>query len=567
MILDFFPLTNAYTVKVPRAEAKLIRTLMREHGLDFSQSASSPNEAVLFTYEPYAACALAKNATERARAKLRPMLFEIEESWRKTSNAHIKCPMDKELWEFQKADIEYALRRNNTLVGDQPGLGKTPIAICFANEIKAKRILVVCPANIRIQWVNRIREWSTMRWPYTVYPILSGRHGVDPSAHWTVVSYDLARTGPIGRVLAQGLYDLVVLDEVHYLKTIDSGRTHAIFGDSTGWCRKPILNAKGHVIGHDDLFPALAGRCGSVMGLSGTPLPNRPREAYTLARAMNFDAIDWMSEDQFKKRFNPSARLEGTREDGTTYMYNREEVGRAGELQSRLRANFMTRHLKREVMDQLNMPVFNIVRVEETKAVKEVLKEESLIEIDPETFDGSDNMITAGHIAVVRRQMGIAIAPQVAEYAAMCIDGGEEKIVIFAWHLEVLAILEHKLAQYGVCRIDGSTSAKKRDEIVNDRGTGIFQTNPRVHFLVGNTKSLGTGTDGLQLVCDHALLAEPEWVPGDNEQPIARLDRGGQKNTVQADLFVAPKSLLEKILASSLRKGQNTHKALDRRGV
>lgn len=554
MILDYVPSTRAFTVKVPRVEAELIRTLMREHGLDFSMSASTPNTACLFTYEPYAACALAENATERARAQLGSMLHEINESWRNTSDAHIKCPMDKELWAFQRAGIEYALRRNHTLVGDQPGLGKTPIAICYANEIAAKRILVICPANIRIQWVNRIREWTTMRWPFIVYPILSGRHGVDPSAHWTVVSYDLARTEPIARALTRGTYDLVILDEAHYLKTSDSGRTQAIFGDSNGMFRKLGL-------------PSLASRCGSVMALTGTPLPNRPKEAYTLARALNFDAIDFMSADVFAERFNPSARPEGERADGTKYFYNREEVGRVGELQSRMRANFMVRHLKHDVMPQLKLPRFNLVEVEETRAVKSVLAAEKLIDIDPETFDGSDSLKVSGHIAFVRREMGIAIAPQIAEYAAMCIDGGEEKLVIFAWHIEVLNILQKELAPYGVARIDGSTSAKVRDHIVNSLGTGIFQTDPACRILIGNTMSLGTGTDGLQKVCSHALLAEPEWVPGNNEQPIDRLHRGGQNNTVQADLFVAPNSLLEKILAASLRKGQNTHRVLDRRGA
>lgn len=565
MKLEYVPKTGAFLLRVPRSDPKTISSLMKEHGLDFSVSASTSDTACLFTREPYAAVAFAQYADERAAAELAVITQNIEASWRKESDAHIKCPMDKELWPFQRADVEYALRRNNTLIGDQPGLGKTPVAICFANEIAAKSVLVICPANIRIQWVNRIHEWSVMRWPFIVYPILSGRHGVHPQAAWTVVSYDLARTESIGRALAQRTYDLVILDEAHYLKTVESGRTRAVFGDHTGWYREPTRNEAGKIIGYNDLFPALAGRCGSIMALTGTPLPNRPREAYTLARALCFDSIDWMSEDKFKKRFNPSARLKGERADGTEYFYNREEVGRAGELQARLRANFMTRHLKREVMPQLKLPIYDLIRVEETKPVKDAIEAESFLDIDPETFDGSNDVEIMGHIAVVRKMMGLAIAPQVAEYAAMCLDGGEDKITIFAWHIEVLNMLQERLAKYGVLRIDGSTSTAKRERIVNSKGDGIFQTDPRFQILLGNTLAMGVGTDGLQMVCTHALLAEPEWVPGNNEQAIDRLDRGGQEGQVQADLFVAPNSLLEKILASALRKRQNTHKALDKR--
>lgn len=558
MELDFVPKTRNYIIRVPRIDAKKISDLMTKAGLDFSTSRSTPETAVLFTPDQYAAVPFIKCATERAKQELLPVSTAIAASWASTSDAHIKCPPDQELAPFQKASVSYALGRTNTLVGDQPGLGKTPIAICYANEIAAKRVLVICPANIRNQWVERIREWTTMRWPFVVYPILAGRHGVHPQAHWTVVSYDLASTEAIGSALATCTYDLIILDEAHYLKTIDSNRTHAVFGDHTGWYQKQQKDEGGDILGFKKLFPALATRCGSILALTGTPLPNRPREAYTLARNLCFDSIDWMSEAKFTSRYNPSARLLGHREDGTEFYYNREEVGRAGELQARLRANFMVRHLKRDVQPQLKMPVYNLVRVDETQTVKEAVHAESLLGLDADQFDG--NIKVDGIWAVVRRQLGLAIAPQVADYAAMCLDGGDEKLVIFAWHIDVLNILQSRLEKYGVVRIDGSTTSNQRKERLAD-----YINNPRMHIMLGNTLSLGTGTDGLQKVCDHALVAEPDPVPGNNEQAIDRLDRMGQKRTVNADLFVAPKSLLERILARALQKRHNTHAALDAR--
>jgi SNF2 family DNA or RNA helicase len=382
------------------------------------------------------------------------------------------------------------------------------------------------------------------------------------------VSYDLARTEAIGRALAANTYDLVILDEGHYLKTIDSGRTRAVFGDHTGFCREEERDGAGTIVGYRNLFPALASRAGAVMALTGTPLPNRPREAYTLARNLCFDSIDWMSEKSFNERFNPVARLEGTRtrydEQGrailSIYQYTREEVGRAAELQARLRANFMVRHLKRDVMPQLKLPVYDIVHVEETKAVKQALAAESLLDIDPDTFDGSDDIQVLGHIAVVRHRMGLAIAPQVADYAAMCLDGGEDKLVVFAWHTDVLNFLQHRLSRFGVLRIDGSTSPGQRKTRVDE-----FIANPKMQIFLGQQMAAGIGTDGLQKVAAHVLLAEPDWVAGNNEQAVDRVDRGGQTRTVQADLFCAPNSLLQKILASAIRKRHNTHLALDER--
>lgn len=557
MILDFVPSTRAYTLAVPRAQQDVITSLVREHGLDFSTKASTADTALLFTREPYCAASFRKFGTERALDTMRPLLAQIDASWKDKSDARILCPPDQELWPFQRASIQYALQRRNTLVADQPGLGKTPIAICFANEIRARRVLVVCPANIRLQWVNRIRQWTTMRWPYHVYPILSGRSGVHPTAEWTVVSYDLARTEAIGKSLALGQYDLLVLDEAHYLKSVDAERTQAIFGDHTGFFRKPVRNERKEIIGYDQWFEALSARCGRVLALTGTPLPNRPREAYTIGRGLCFDAYDWMSEAKFQERFNPSARLEGVRKDGSTYQYTREEVGRAGELQNRLRGNFMVRHLKAQVMTQLKLPVYDVVQVEETGPVRQALKAESMLEIDPEDFSGADAEVL-GNWAIVRHMMGLAIAPQVASYAEMLLDGGEDKLVIGAWHKDVLDIYQQALAKYGVLRVDGSTSAGAKQQRVEQ-----FQNEPGYRVMIGNTISLGTGTDGLQTVCSHLLLGEPDPVPGNNQQFVDRLDRGGQVRTVLADIFVAPGSLLERILASALRKNRVTHKALD----
>lgn len=537
MKLDYHPKTGAFTLHVSRHEHDP-SGLMIEHGLDLSIPLSTPAEAVLFTREPYAAVSFFSFATPAARAELIGLQERIDLSWRSESDGHIKVPEGKELWPFQKAGVEYALRRQNTLIGDQPGLGKTMQAIAIANEMDAKRVLVLTPASIRLQWIRKIREWSTMDYPFICYPILHGRHGVHPTANYTVVSYDLARTAPIHKALAKGTYDLLVLDEAHYLKTVDSQRTRTVFGG-----------------GEAPVAERLAARCDAVVGLTGTPLPNRPREAYTLARGLCWDAIDYVSEDRFRSRFNPSMQSE----TANGKMYVDERSGRHGELQARLRSNFMVRRLKRQVMPQLKLPVLDIVHMEETRAIKQALAAESMLDIDPENLEGADAEVL-GHISVVRKMMGLAIAPLAIEYIETLLDGGEEKLVVFAWHIEVLNILEKGLRKYGLVRIDGSTGGAKKQVLVDQ-----FREDPAIRVVIGNLLSLGTGTDGLQEVCTHGVAAEADWTAGNNEQAIDRLDRGGQTGTVQFDFLVAQGSFSERILATSLRKRQVTHSALDRR--
>lgn len=544
MNLEYNPSTNSFLIKVPRNEHEFGQQLLRNHGFNFSVPASTPQFGTYFTKEPYAAATFNSIGTEQAKQQLLPIITEINRSWKDSSNVHIKCPADKELWPFQKSNIEYALRRRNTLIGDQPGLGKTPTAICFANEINAKRVLVICPASIRLQWVKKIREWTTLAWPFTVHSVMVGRHGIHPTAEWTVVSYDLARTEAIGKALAKGTYDLLILDEVQYLKTIDSKRTRAIFGG-----------------GLERQFQPLAEKSARILALSGTPLPNRPREAYTLSRGLCFDSIDFISEDSFRERFNPSMQMEKIDpKTGQKKIYIDERSGRHAELGNRMRANFMTRHLTKDVMPQLEFPVYDIIQLEETGPVKQALEAESLLQIDPENLEGADISVL-GHVASVRLLMGLALAPQIAEYIEMLIDGGEEKLVVFAWHTEVLDILETKLTKYGVLRIDGSTSMIKRNLFVDK-----FQKEDQYQIILGNLMAMGVGIDGLQNVSHHVLIAEPDWVPGQNEQAINRLVRGGQRKKVQADIFCAPGSFSEKILASALRKMNILHKTMDKRG-
>jgi SWI/SNF-related matrix-associated actin-dependent regulator of chromatin subfamily A-like protein 1 len=548
MILDFNPNSRTYFLRIPRkGNAQLIQSLVKEHGLDISTSASTKGETVLIARNKYAAVTFFESATDRAKDALVSLQEEIDLSQRGTSGSHFWVPPGHELWDFQKSDLDYLLSRKHGLDADQPGLGKTPTAICYANEIGAKHVLAIVPANIRLQWERRVREWWRPSWDdlrVCVHCCTNARRGIVPvndyPATWTIVSYDLARTPAIGRAIARQRYDLVILDEAHFLKTVDSKRTQAIFGGA----REP-------------LFPPLAQRAEHILALTGTPLPNRPREAFVLAKNLCYDSIDWMPETEFTERFNPSVSYAGEREDGTIYKFTDERTGRHSELQNRLRANFMVRHDKRKVLGSLRLPIYDLIQVEETTAIKQALQAEHLLDIDPEDLSGADAEVL-GHVAVVRRQMGVAMAPQVVEYVKMLLDGGEEKLVLFAWHIEVLDIIEKGLHKYGFLRIDGRTSPTQKEQRVRQ-----FVTDPAHRVIGGNILSMGIGTDGLQEVATHGLIVEPDWTPGNNIQCGDRLYRGGQTGQVQLDIFVASGSIAERVLASALRKLKTTDKALD----
>lgn len=150
------------------------------------------------------------------------------------------------------------------------------------------------------------------------------------------------------------------------------------------------------------------------------------------------------------------------------------------------------------------------------------------------------------------------MAPAVLEHLLMLMDGGVEKLVVFAHHHSVLAVLQSGLAKHGVLRVDGSTSAKGKNQAVE-----VFKFNPRMKVFLGQMQSIATGTDGLQDVATHCVLAEASWVHGDNEQAVDRLHRMGQKGSVLAQLMVAPGSISERILGRSISKGRTVQRVLD----
>ena len=433
MSLDYQPKSGLFTLHVPRGEANL-QKLMRDHGFDHSLSASTEQEAVLFTAEPYAAAAFSHISTGAARRELEVILREVEASWALQPKSYswpdYLKPDNLDPYPLQLANLEYALRRKHTLVGDDMGVGKTPTAIMYANLLAHReqhdprnfRGLAIVPASIRLQWRDRIRTWSTIP-DVEVSALTSSQRGIPPttkesSIHWTVMSYDTASNPSIYKAIIANHYDLLVLDEAHYLKTGTTTRTR-----SHSRCCGPRLCDYG----------ASSAYCCAYW--NANPQPSARGLLLSLNRFCH-EAIDFMSERAFNERFNPRAPR---RTDSGKVVGTREAQGRYYELQARMRANYMTRHLYRDAFPQLRPPLFDLVYADDTVPVRQALEAEQLLDIDPETFTGADGKID-GAVSTARKLMGIALAPQVATYVKMLHDGGADKIVLFGWHIEAMDI-------------------------------------------------------------------------------------------------------------------------------
>ena len=503
-------------------------------GLTLSNTAKGPQgQSVFFTSEPFAALALWDIADDKARERLSRLKSEFDKSYATTSIKEFPCPEGKQFMPYQRAGIQFAMDRGNCLIGDEPGLGKTIEAVGIANAMDARRVLVVCPASIRLNWLREINVWSTLE-NVRSRAILSGSDSVEEDAHYTVISYELAKSEKFHEYFCNDYFDLLILDEAHYLKTLTSQRTRAVFGGGRGRFQNlRLLDAAERVI-----------------ALTGTPLPNRPRECYTLARGMDWESIDWLSYEKFCNRYNPSASWWSGR--------RWEATGRLPELRNRLRCNFMIRRHKSDVLLDLPDKRYEMSYIEENGAIRDVLRQERLIDFDPNFIFNPKLELNGVAIATLRREMGMAKIPRVLEHVKYLLDILElPKIVLFAHHRDVLHTLMEELSEYNsVLRIGGIGTIRQQAAI--DK----FVKDPDCRIFMGQLDTM-EGADGLQEVAQYVVFAEPAWTPGRNEQCVDRLHRYGQHGNVIAQFLIAEDSMDEKVLHAVLGKAQTIHKTLD----
>lgn len=530
-------------------------------GLTLSTKIRGPNgESVYFTTEAYAALPFYRQADEYVTKHLASMMSDYEKSWAIMSNNNYEVGQadtpqrQNGLRSYQNAGVDYALAHTNCLIGDEMGIGKTATSIAVANTVGAKKVLVICPASIRLNWRKQIKLWSNIR-HVRVYPILRGRDGVANYPNYTIISYELTRNPGIHAALRAIHWDVIIIDEAHFLKSHDAQRTQAIFGGPFSQKDAPEKI---------ELRMSLAACADRIICLTGTPLPNRPRECYTLAKALCWDAVDNMSFDEFCYRFNPLERISERKSlldgDGVK-TYVREEKGRLPELHARLRCNFMVRRLKKDVLKQLPEKQYEFAYIEPDGAIREAMKRESMLHFDIDDLV-NPNAEIFGEISTVRRQMGEAKVPRALEHIRYLLDIEEvDKLVLFSHHRSVMDALKNDLAEYGVVEVRGGMGTTAKENSVVQ-----FQTNSRVRIFSGQLDAAGFGIDGLQNVASRMVFVEPAWVPGANDQAVDRLHRLGQAFPVWAQFLIVEGSLDEKVLAAVLDKAYTINEVLDKRG-
>jgi SWI/SNF-related matrix-associated actin-dependent regulator of chromatin subfamily A-like protein 1 len=394
------------------------------------------------------------------------------------------------LYPYQQEGVDYLSSNARAYLADEPGLGKTVQASVAARKIGPRSVVIVAPAATLPNWR---REWET--WGPPVEPRL--------------LSY--ANRDLLGQRV--GNPDLVILDEAHYCKTRTARRAVASLD--------------------------LAAQAPVAWLLSGSPMPNHPGELWMplsklwpeVPRMLGVPTYSrWMSHFTIQRSTKWGRSVVGTRN--------------LDQLRPHLKSIML-----RRTLDQVGIQLPPL-RVDVSLLEWDQVLQDELTEVMRSTlgYEDLDPRHLEGEVASrVRRILGEYKAPTIARQLLDELEQDQyEQIVVLAHHHSVLDLIEEGLPGITLGRVDGSTTPKRRQEIIDAFREG--------HLRVFLGQQTATGT-GLNLQTAHEIvLVEPDWDPENNRQAIKRVHRLGSTRSVRARVFAVADSLDEAITTVIARK-------------
>lgn len=444
-----------------------------------------------------------------------------------------------ELYPFQIASVEkmlHFLQTNEahaTYCAHEMGLGKSIISIECARRLQAKRILILCPAIMRLVWLDELKTWYP-EGKVNLYLNSTATHSFELSSSesyssgptWTICSYDLSHRERVLSKLEESQYDLAIFDEAHYLKNRRAKRTRAAYANL--WNRS----------------------CYHIL-LSGTPFTSHIVDGYTsfhkCAPTIFPNFADFVGRFCYERRVPWGRRVE--------YF----GLKNADELSNIIRSNFYLRYKKEEVLPELPDKQFQKILLPTSYAVTcQSNDEEVQLRFEAEkiarAIQTGVTPVVPKSLAEARRLQGIQKVAPVAEFATDLLEQ-EIPLVVYAWHRQVVHGVAEALKQFNPVVITGETPAGARHEAIKKFQGG--ETN----LFVSNVQAAGVGITLVR--SSTVLLAELDWTPAVVNQAIARVHRIGQKNSVLIYYFVVSSSLDEAITHTVISKTKMFDKVLD----
>ena len=499
----------------------------------------------------------------------------------------IPAPNGLEYYSFQKAGIQYTLKIPNTLIADEMGLGKTIQAIGVINCEKPKKVLIICPASLKLNWKKELEKWLVDE-----YSIAIANGEEDFEKNITIINYDRLRKymkqylslvtktelmvenkktqifvcdvcggqfrfanlafnhidkkheDEIKDILMKTKYDILILDESHYIKNFKAQRTQAVV--------------------------RIAKRAKRRMFLTGTPILNRPIELFTPLCILDSELIKggWV---KYVTRYCGGKRGH--------FGWDVSGASNLDELNTKLRTSVMVRRLKKDVLSELPSKIRSIIPIEaKDKDIKEALKEEAIhrdkwlmvkAQLEKASVNSEENKeefeqqvtglkrniaLEFAEISRIRHQTALAKLPEAIDFIKNVLEI-QDKIIVYTHHKDVLDGIYQEFKDVSVV-LTGDVSLDDRDKAVES-----FQNDDKVKLFLGTIQAAGLG---ITLTASSIVIfVELEWTPSEMSQAEDRAHRIGQKNIVNIYHLIIDGSIDSELSNVLIEKQKVIDAALD----
>ncbi len=414
------------------------------------------------------------------------------------------------LFHYQKKGVAYGLNKQRFINGDDMGLGKTAQSIATLVTGGAKCILVICPATLKENWRREWRLWAdreaiilrdSIKRSWQQYYLVGG-------VKVFIVNYESLKKYFVERIDKkydkEGKEMPLRLNHIHFVETISL--FDAVIIDELHRCKDGRKQVSKFVMG-------ITRGKQWVLGLTGTPVVNKPMDLIS-----QLHIVGRLEEFGGYKRFTDR------------YCAGLSQASNLKELNYFLNTKCFYRRLKKEVLEDMPDKLRSILMVDIDNRREYEKAQNDLVSYLRENLKKTDDQITTAIrgqamvlIGILKQISARGKVAGMVEHIQEVVDAGE-KIVVFAWHKEI--VYELKKAVPGSVTVVGDDSMTARQHAVDS-----FQNDPRTQVIICNIQSGGVGIT--LTASSRVSFIELPWHPAHADQAEDRCWRIGQKNCVQ----------------------------------
>lgn len=423
-------------------------------------------------------------------------------------------------YHFQAKDVKKIERLDGrALVAWDPGLGKSALSLWYAVRNNLFPCVIVCPASIKWQWRGEAARFFSLR-----SAVLEGRKANEFTSKAFpvyILNYDILKDWR--GVLTNLNPKLIVLDEVHMCGNFKTARTKA---------------------------SKKFGRCSPhVLGLSGTPLVNRPAELWPTLNILRPDLYP---------NFLPYA-LEYCAARKGKFGWDFSGASNLDHLHAKLSSSVLIRRRKLDVLKDLPPKTRVVIPFEiDNRGEYDRARSDFLFWARDHLGDLKSSkaakVMGLSRMAVLKRLAAKGKMGSVFEWIDNFLEGSDSKGIFFTCHVDVIWNQLHARYPKESVVVDGSITGRNR-EAAFDR----FRRDERVRLLFGNDRAAGVGWNGA--VADTVGFVEMGWTP--QTQMEDRAWRIGQENPVTCYYFVGRGTIEEHLCKINQEKQKRLNEIID----